>query len=99
MYCAFSCCRTGYPRTGRRRSQFIPNNLQGYYFSPENLGFATPQTAEFVQYGNIPMNLYNGLLNLNIPLLDYKDPAFQLNTSIKYLSDGFKPGKTTFHSR
>lgn len=74
-------------------SQFIPNNLQGYYFSPENLGFATPQTAEFVQYGNIPMNLYNGLLNLNIPLLDYKDPAFQLNTSIKYLSDGFKPGR------
>lgn len=74
-------------------SQFIPTNLQGYYFSPQNLGLATPQTAEFVQYGNIPMNLYNGLLNLDIPLLDYKDPAFELDFSVKYLSDGFKPGR------
>ena len=23
-------------------SQFIPTNLQGYYFSPQNLGLATP---------------------------------------------------------
>lgn len=74
-------------------SGFIPTNFQGYYFSPQNLGFATAQTAEFVQYGNIGMNLYNGLLDLNIPLFDYKDPAFELNASIQYLSDGFKPGR------
>lgn len=74
-------------------SGFIPTDFQGYYFSPQNLGFATPQTAEFVQYGNTRINYYNGLLDLDIPLFDYKDPAFELNMSIKYISDGFKPGR------
>lgn len=74
-------------------SGFIPTDFQGYYFSPQNLGFATPQTAEFVQYGNTGVNYYNGLLDLDIPLFDYKDTAFELNMSIKYISDGFKPGR------
>lgn len=74
-------------------SGFIPTDFQGYYFSPQNLGFATPQTAEFVQYGNTNVNYYNGLLDLDIPLFDYKDTAFELDMSIKYISDGFKPGR------
>ncbi|MEB3372491.1 hypothetical protein SFC43_00190 [Bacteroides sp. CR5/BHMF/2] len=39
------------------------------------------------------MNYYNGLLDLDIPLFDYKDTAFELDMSIKYISDGFKPGR------
>lgn len=72
---------------------FVPSNFQGYYFSPQNLGYALPQTADFVQYGNTKMNYYNGLLDLEIPLIDYKDPVFELNTSLKYISDGFRPGR------
>lgn len=74
-------------------SGFIPTDFQGYCFSPQNLGFATPQTAEFVQFGNTNVNYYNGLLDLDIPLFGYKDTAFELDMSIKYISDGFKPGR------
>ena len=48
-------------------SGFIPTDFQGYYFSPQNLGFATPQTAEFVQYGNTNVNYYNGCLLYTSP--------------------------------
>ena len=93
MLCLLLLLGTGTHIYAQNSSGFIPTDFQGYYFSPQNLGFSTPQTAEFVQYGNTSVNYYNGLLDLDIPLFDYKDTAFELNMSIKYISDGFKPGR------
>ena len=73
---------------------FIPNNFINYYFSPKNLGFSTPQTAEFTKYNNANINYYNGLLDLKIPLLDFKDNTFNITIDLEYLSDGFKPGRS-----
>lgn len=93
LFCLFLLCGASMPLGAQSSSGFIPTDFQGYYFSPQNLGFATPQTAEFVQYGNTGVNYYNGMLDLEIPLFGYKDSAFELDISIKYISDGFKPGR------
>lgn len=72
---------------------FIPNSFVNYYFSPKNLGFATPQTAELAKYTQANVNCYNGLLDLEIPVLHYKDNSFDIPITLKYISDGFKPGR------
>ena len=74
-------------------SQFAPDINSAYYFTPQNVGFATPQTADFVRYGNINVNHYNGLLDFEIPLYEYKDRDFEIPISLKYISEGFKPSK------
>lgn len=72
---------------------YINTNFDSYYYSPQNLGFSTPQTAEFAKYGNTKIDHYNGLLNLEISIYEYKDNDFQIPISIKYNSEGFKPNK------
>ena len=67
MLCLLLLLGTGTHIYAQNSSGFIPTDFQGYYFSPQNLGFSTPQTAEFVQYGNTSVNYYNGLLDLDIP--------------------------------
>jgi len=73
--------------------KFIPTNFDSYYFTPRNLGFSTPQTADFVKYGNIGVNHYHGLLDLEIPLTGHKDRDFNIPMSLRYISEGFKPQK------
>lgn len=72
---------------------FIPNNFSSYYFNPQNLGFATPQTAELAKYIQANVDYYNGLLDFEIPILKYSDTSFEIPISIKYISDGFKPSR------
>lgn len=72
---------------------FIPNSSVDYYFNPQNLGFSTPQTAELTKYIQANVDYYNGLLDFEIPILKYKDASFEIPISIKYISDGFKPGR------
>jgi len=72
---------------------FIASSTNGYYFNPQNIGLSTPQVADFMTYGNVDVNHYNGLLNLAIDLDGYKDQDFDLPMSIKYVSSGFSPFK------
>ncbi|GAE82759.1 hypothetical protein [Bacteroides reticulotermitis] len=72
---------------------FIPSSFSNYYFSPQNLGFSTPQTAELIKYNKASVDYYNGLLDLEIPILDFKNSSFSVPITLKYLSDGFKPGR------
>lgn len=72
---------------------FIPNDYVSYYFNPQNLGFSTPQTAELAKYTQSSVNYYNGLLDFELPILSYKDASFDIPITIKYISDGFKPGR------
>ena len=77
----------------QNNENFVPNINNAYYFTPQNVGFATPQTTEFVKYGNLNVNHYNGLVDMEIPLYGYKDNDFEIPISIKYVSEGFKPSK------
>jgi YD repeat-containing protein len=46
-----------------------------------------------VRYGNIPVSLYTGQVNVSIPLYHIKDPDFDIPLVLNYASDGFKPYK------
>ena len=59
-----------------------------------NIGLSAPQVSDFVKYGNLGINYYNGLLDMDIALPGYKDKDFDLSMSIKYVSSGFIPVKT-----
>ncbi len=74
-------------------NSFITHDFNGYYFNPRNIGLSTPQSADFIKYGNLNVNHYNGLLDMSIELDGYKDRDFDLPMSLKYVSSGFIPSK------
>lgn len=49
----------------------------------------TPQTSEFERYGNIPVNLFTGGIDLGIPIFSEKGT----NVNLSYNSSGFIPSK------
>lgn len=48
---------------------------------------------DFVRYGNTPVNLYTGSLNLAIPLYHYKDNDFDISLSLGYHANGWYPNR------
>lgn len=64
-----------------------PIFAQGIY------GKVTPQTSDFVKYGEIPVSLYTGKMNLEVPIYEIKDRDFDIPISLVYTSDGFKLNK------
>ena len=63
-------------------------------FSQEvRLDQLSPQTYEFVKYGNTPVNLYSGEINVTIPIYTYKDQDFTIPIYLGYNSSGFIPNK------
>ena len=68
-------------------------DINAHFFSPKNIGLSAPQVSDFVKYGNLGINYYNGLLDMDIALPGYKDKDFDLSMSIKYVSSGFIPSK------
>ena len=89
----------GVPMIGLRNftnliaQSYSANSFINYYFEPKNLGFSTPQTAELTKYSPTTIDYYNGLLNFELPILNYRDNSFDIPINIKYISDGFKPGR------
>lgn len=75
------------------KAQGFTPYTKNYYFKPQNLGFSTPQTAELAKYVPSTVDYYNGLLDFELPILHYKDASFNIPITIKYISDGFKPGR------
>jgi hypothetical protein len=71
----------------------IPSVFHDYPFTPQNLGLSTPQVSDFIKYGNLDVNSYNGLLNMEIELEGYNDSDFEIPISLKYISNGFVPTK------
>jgi len=53
----------------------------------------SPQTSDFVKYGNIPVSHYTGNLGLQIPVYNHSDKDFNIDVSIGYNSSGFVPNK------
>ncbi|HLP04035.1 MAG TPA: RHS repeat domain-containing protein [Paludibacter sp.] len=79
---------------GKIESQdFVPSDLHNYFFSPQNLGISSPHVSDFLKYGNLNIDHYNGLLDFDINLDGYKDNDFNIPISLKYISSGFIPSK------
>jgi len=53
----------------------------------------SPQTWDFMKYGNVPVGLYTGRLDLQIPIYHYQDSDFDINITLGYNSAGFIPSK------
>lgn len=53
----------------------------------------SPQVADMIRYGNIPVSMYAGRLDLEIPLTTIEDPDFIFPISLRYNSSGFMPIK------
>ena len=51
----------------------------------------SPQVEAMMRYDNSSVNLNTGTVSLTVPLVEFDDPDFDLNVSITYSSDGFKP--------
>lgn len=61
--------------------------INSFYSQPINI--TSPQSIEFQRYGNIPVNLSVGAIDLSIPI--FENPLF--NISLNYNSSGFIPIK------
>ena len=53
----------------------------------------SPQSADMLRYGNVPISKNSGRLNLDIDLLSVEDRDFNLPISIRYNSAGYIPSK------
>ena len=53
----------------------------------------SPQTWDFMAYGNVSVGYYTGMLDMQIPIYHYKDKDFDIPISIGYNSAGFVPSK------
>lgn len=58
------------------------------------ISFPTPDAASLGTYGNIPVNLHTGRVNLSIPLFDIKEFDYPISVSLSYNTAGLQP-----HSR
>lgn len=52
---------------------------------------STPEAAELGKYGNTPVNLSTGAVNINIPLYELKGNDISLPISISFNASGYKP--------
>lgn len=62
-------------------------------YSQNRVDIPSPQTYDFIRYGNIPVSQYTGSLNLTVPIYKYSDNDFSFGVDINYNSAGFKPNK------
>jgi len=68
---------------------FFAGNLR----AQNEFGHVTPTTADFTRYGEVPVSLFTGKMNLDVPIYRIKDNDFDIPISLTYTSDGFKPSK------
>lgn len=61
--------------------------------SQGKFGKATPQVADFIKYGDIPVSLFHGHMSLEVPIYHYKDRDFDIPIKLVYTAEGFKPSK------
>ncbi len=67
------------------------NNYNSYYVNHyENEIPPTPSAANFLQYGNTPVNISRGLPNISIPIYTLEVDGIQIPISISYDASGVK---------
>lgn len=66
-------------------SQYLKSQFLGKYTYP------TPNTNEILKYSQIPVNLFNGLPDINIPVYTLKAGDLEVPLSLTYYAGGNKP--------
>ena len=67
----------------------ISGSLYSQHEKRSSYDVKSPNVSDFIRYGNIPVKMYTGELDLNIPLLSHED----IGLSLSYNSSGFIPNK------
>jgi len=57
---------------------------------PFPVNIQSPNAANLGKYGDIPMNLFNGVPNINIPLIELKTKDMNLDISMSYDASGIR---------
>lgn len=53
----------------------------------------TPNAASLGKYGDLPVSLYTGLVNISVPLYEIKNKSLNIPVNISYHSAGIKTGE------
>ncbi|MDD3267446.1 MAG: RHS repeat protein [Burkholderiales bacterium] len=56
-------------------------------------GHATPQVSDFIKYGDVPVSLFSGKYEFEIPIYHYQDYDFNIPIRLVYSTEGFKRSK------
>ena len=67
------------------------DGAQSYAQPVEHPSVYSPQVEAMMRYDNPNVCLNTGTVSLTIPLLEFDDPDFDVDASITYCSNGFKP--------
>jgi hypothetical protein len=54
--------------------------------------FPTPNASAIQQYGQVPVNYFNGLPSIDVPITDFKSGELTIPVSISYHAGSIKPG-------
>ena len=67
----------------------IPLTANIYY----DESMVSAQVADMFRYGDVNTALFTGKINFSIPIYSLNDPDFNLDISLSYNSEAFKPRK------
>lgn len=72
---------------------FEQSNAQsrGGVISERDISIPTPQAAEFVKYGQIPVDLHNGLASVSVPLWQLPTKGIAVPITLSYHGSGIRP--------
>ncbi len=57
---------------------------------PESIAISTPDVMSFQKYGNVPISLYNGKINMVIPFYEIQSGKINIPINLTYNSGGIK---------
>lgn len=69
----------------------IIGSAQGQFSRDINLSVPSPQAATFELFTEMPVSLYTGLPNIEIPLYDIEEGELKIPIKLSYHASGFRP--------
>lgn len=68
----------------------------GFFFAQDNIeqNFKSPEIADLSRFGNVPIAMNAGRIDLTIPLVEINDGTFEMPITLSYNSAGFMPMKS-----
>src|SRR5258708_3769697 len=67
------------------------DQIAAYKSDPTILSVPTPQAASLGKFGRVPVDLFNGLYDLSIPIYSMPVKGLSLDIKLSYHSGGVKP--------
>src|SRR5258707_504613 len=69
------------------------NTTASYQTDPTLVSVSTPQAAAMGKFGKVPVDLFNGLYDMSIPIYSIPVKGHPLNINLSYHSGGVKPNE------